>query len=326
MAPLLNNTYLILKLLFVSLSFMISLSSYSQLSSQVNQYMVYQPLVNFASVSSYESVNAAMFYRNQWTGFEGAPITYGLAFAVPIPKKNNIGITNSTVGIAALRNEIGIHQNDELSINYAYRLQVNRKSFLSFSLSPTIRFLSDNYGMTTQSENNDPIINKTIVNKTAPNFKFGSYYFRNRFYLGIATSNLLYNNVYNNNTSYAVETGFNPKKINYFLHSGYQFELNNKSDLITSGLLRIAEGASLHYDLNLMWSYENKFGIGVSYRSTKEIVVIANFKLYKQFKLSYAYQHSLSEIAAYENGSHEVLFIYELIPAKKLIKISTPRF
>jgi type IX secretion system PorP/SprF family membrane protein len=289
--------------------------------------MVYQPLINFSSSSSYETINASMYYRNQWTGFEGAPISYGLGVAVPIPKKNSLATSNSTVGITAFRNEIGIHKNDELSLNYAYRLQVNRKSFLSFSLSPTLRFLSDNYSLTVLKENSDPIINQTAVNKIAPNFKFGSYYFRDNFYFGFATSNLLYNNIYSDISSYSVETGFDLKKINYLIHSGYQFKLNNKNDLVTSGLVRVAEGASLHYNINLMWlCLDGKFGFGASYRSSNDIVFIANFRAYEQFKFSYAYQHSLSEIGGYENGSHEIMFVYELKPSKKLIKISTPRF
>lgn len=298
----------------------------AQLSAEVNQYMVYQPYINFAASSSYETTNGALFYRNQWTGFEGAPITYGLGVAVPIPKKNSIKYTNSTIGFSLRREEIGIHKNDELSIDYAYRLQLNRSTFLSFSLSPTLRFINSNYNLTVFN-NIDPNLNKIPVNKTAPNFKFGSYLFKDNFYIGFATRNLLFNNIYSNNSSYDIETGFDPKKINYLLHSGYQHSINKNNSIITSGLIKISEGANLHYNINLLWSTLNeKLGIGASYRSTNDLVFIVNFQIYSQFRLSYAYQYSLSELNNYENGSHEAMLIYQVKPKKKLIKIRTPRF
>jgi type IX secretion system PorP/SprF family membrane protein len=288
--------------------------------------MVYQPYLNFAAASSYETVNAALFYRNQWTGFEGAPVTYGLGVAIPIPKKNSIKHSNSTIGLSLRREEIGIHRNDALSIDYGYRFQLNRSTFVSFSLSPTLRFLNDNFGLTILNDV-DPFLNQTAVSKTAPNFKFGSYLFKNDFYVGFTTANLLYNNIYQDNSSYAVETGFDPKKINYILHSGYQYHLNRNNSIITSGLIQIAEGANLHYNLNVLWStLSEKLGIGASYRSTNSLVFITNFQIHKQFKLSYAYQYSLSELSNYQNGSHELLLVYQVKPKKKLIRIRTPRF
>lgn len=317
---------ILFKLVILILGFLTRLNLYAQLSAEVNQYMVYQPYINFAAASSYETTSVALFYRNQWTGFEGAPITYGLGIAVPIPKKNSIKYTNSTIGFSLRREEIGIHRNDELSLDYAYRLQLNRSTFLSFSLSPTLRFLNSNYNLTVFNSI-DPNLNKIPVNKTAPNFKFGSYLFRDNFYIGFATTNLLYNNIYSNNSTYSIETGFDPKRINYLLHSGYRFKINKSNNIITSVLFKASEGANLHYNINVLWStLSDQLGIGASYRSTNDLVLIANFQLYKQFKLSYAFQYSLSELNNYENGSHEILFTYQVKPQKKLIKIRTPRF
>ncbi len=324
--PHFHISFNILRQIALTLGLFYALQTNAQLSSEVNQYMVYQPYINFASASSYETVNGALFYRNQWTGFDGAPITYGLGVAIPIPKKNSIKYTNSTMGISLQREEIGIHRNDALSIDYAYRLQINRSTFLSFSLSPTIRFLNDNFNLTV-SNDIDPLLNQVAVSKTAPNFKFGSYLFKDNFYIGFATTNLLYNNIYNNSSTYGIETGFDPKRINYLLHTGYQHDINKNNSIITSGLIKISEGANIHYNINILWStLSEKLGIGASYRSTKDLVFIANFKLYNQFKLSYAYQYALSELNNYENGSHELMLVYQVKPKKKLIKIRTPRF
>lgn len=321
-----NISISLTRLLLLALSVFSFLNTKAQLNDQMNQYMVYQPYINFAAASSYETTSAALFYRNQWTGFVGAPLSYGLAASIPIPKKNSIKQSNSTVGFSLKRDEIGIHRNDALSIDYAYKLKLNRSTFLSFSLSPTLRFINDNYNLTIANDI-DPLLNKGTINKTAPNFKFGSYLFKDDFYLGFATTNLLYNNIYSNNSTHSIETGFDPKRINYLLHSGYRFKINKSNNIITSILFKASEGANLHYNINVLWNtLSDQLGIGASYRSTNDLVLIANFQLYNQFKLSYAFQYSLSELNNYENGSHEILFTYQVKPKKKLIKIRTPRF
>ncbi len=318
-------SFIKLNILFLLVLFVEGITA--QLSNQINQYMVYQPLVNFSAASSYNSVTGALYYRNQWTGFTGAPEGYGLMVSIPVLKKNSTIPSNSTFGIGALRDQIGVHKNDALELHYAYRLQINRKSLLSFSLSPQVRFLTANFNTTISTEALDPTLSKSPNNKIAPNFKFGTYYYRKNFYFGFATRNLLNNNLNFNSSSSSVETSFDFNKINYFIHTGYQFDVNKKNSLILSALLKESQGASLHYNINAMWSYMNgQMGLGSSYRSTKEIVFIARFKIYKQFSLAYAYQYSLSKITNYENGSHEIMFVYDVKSNKKMIRIVAPRF
>jgi len=313
---------------FALISFL-GLASFSQaqLSKQINQYMVYQPVINFAASSSYNSITSAIYYRSQWSGFNGAPESYGLNIAMPIKKKKSVFSSNSTIGIGAYRDKIGVHKNEAIELNYAYQMKLNRKTFLSFSLSPQIRFITANLNLTNFNNKLDPTLNQAAVNKIAPNFKFGSYLFKKNFYFGIATSNLLYNNIDFGSLSSKIETGFDFNRINYFVHSGYQFLIDKKNDIIVSTLIKEGQGAAVHYNINAMWQYmKGNIGLGVSYRSSNDLVFITNFKIIQRFTFSYAYQHALSSISSYENGSHEIMLLYKVKPTKQLIRISTPRF
>jgi len=102
----------------------LGINTYSQLKNDVNQYMVYQPLVNYASASSYNELNAAVYYRNQWVGFNGAPINY--AAQVSLPVKN----INSSFGLRFVRDEIGVRLSDVVSLNYAYNIKLTQKANL----------------------------------------------------------------------------------------------------------------------------------------------------------------------------------------------------
>ncbi len=293
----------------------------AQLANEVNQYMVYQPMVNYAASSSYQTINGAVYYRNQWVGFNGAPVGYGGSVSVPLPKKN------ITLGISVLRDKIGVRTNDALDLNVAYKFKINRKSAISFSLSPQARFLTGNLDEVVTTDLQDPNFSNVYKSGVIPNFKFGAYYFRSNFYVGAAIPGMLKNEVDIISGATKVSTTFEMDKLNWFLHSGYLYNINKKNDVSLSVLMKEGAGASLHMEANAMWLLmEKKFGIGASYRTSKDIVGILNFQFLEQWRLSYAYQYSFGTISNYQSGSHEVMLIFELASKRNYVKLNAPRF
>ncbi|RSC92041.1 type IX secretion system membrane protein PorP/SprF, partial [Tenacibaculum singaporense] len=43
-----------------------------------------------------------------------------------------------------------------------------------------------------------------------------------------------------------------------------------------------------------------------------------------QFRIGYAYEHPLSDINQYSNGTHEILLMFELLP--KFYRTKSPRY
>jgi len=305
--------------LFLTCSFFNALNA--QLANEVNQYMVYQPLVNYAASSSYQTINGAMYYRNQWVGFKGAPVGYGGAISVPLPKKN------ITLGLSVLRDKIGVRTNDAIDVNLAYKFKINRKSAVSFSLSPQVRFLTGNLDEVVTTDLQDPNFSEVYKSGVIPNFKFGAYYFRSNFYVGGAIPGMLRNEIDIISGATKVSTSFELDKLNWFLHSGYLYNINKKNDVSLSVLLKEGSGASLHMEANAMWLLmEKKFGIGASYRTSKDVVGILNFQFLEQWRLSYAYQYSFGNISNYQSGSHEVMLVFELASKRNYVKLNAPRF
>jgi len=282
---------------------------------QSNQYMLFQPIVNPASMSSYNEVNFVGYYRNQWQGFEGAPTNFGLLGVAPIRN------TSITLGGSLLSEQIGIHKKTSIQLDYAYRLQLNLKSALSFSLSPKVNVIKDEYQLIETTVENDPNIGINAISAIAPNASFGMYYYQKRFYIGFSSPNLLYNSLKGN----AYTTNFELNKVAYYLHSGYQLVNSDRNNIYTSIYLKTTTGAPALLSGNIAWEGLNeKLLLGLSYRTSKELVALLKVKL-KTFTLSYAYQYSLTAISQYNNGSHEVMLNYRLKPKKEAILIA-PRF
>ncbi len=303
-------------LIFSIISVFIFMKANAQNELHYGMYMMHQPLFNPASASSYTSLTAAALYKNQWTGYEGAP-TIG-AFNILKPLKN------STVGLTITNDQIGINNNTGISGSYAYKLQLRGYSRLAFGLSASVNLLQSDLGGVNISDVNDPAYSGESTGIVAqPNFKFGTYYFNKKFYAGLAIPNILNNKIAQEGSGGLTE--FDVNTVHYFLHMGYRFELNPKSDLNVSTFIKQVSGASLQYDINVQYEYMKKFGIGVSYRSSNEILGIISYQLLPELKLAYAYEYGLGNLGNYSSGSHEIMLIYQFFPPKETI-ISAPRF
>lgn len=279
-------------------------------------YMMHQPLFNPASTSSYDQLTAAVLYKNQWSGYEGAP-QIG-AFNILKPFKS------SAVGLTITNDRVGIDNNTEISGSYSYKLQMRGYSRLAFGLSATLGLLQSDLSGVDILDADDPAYSAGRTGVVAqPNFEFGTYYFNNKFYAGIAIPNILENKI--SLEGQKGETQFDINTIHYYFHSGYRFVLNSKSDLNASTKIKQVSGASLQFDINLQYEYMRKFGIGVSYRSSKELLGIVSYQLIPELKMAYAYEYNLGDIGNYSTGSHEIMLIYQFAPPKESI-ISIPRF
>ncbi len=279
-------------------------------------YMMHQPFFNPASAASYDQLTAAMLYKNQWTGYDGAPTVGAVNILKPFK--------TSVIGLTITNDQVGIDNNTQISGEYAYKLQMRGYSRLAFGLSVSVNLLQSDFGGVDLLDENDPTYSGGNTGVVAqPNFKFGTYYFNNKFYAGLAIPNILDNSI--SLEEGAGSTGFDFNTIHYYFHSGYRFELNTKSDLNASTLIKQVSGASLQFDINLQYEYMRKFGIGVSYRSSKELLGIVSYQLIPELKMAYAYEYNMGEIGNYSTGSHEIMLIYQFSPRKESI-VSIPRF
>lgn len=297
---------------------LLSFMGFSQYEFHQSQYMIHQPFLNPAAAGAAQSLNAAMFYRLQWVGFDGAPALGGFNINTPLGtnKNNNVGLT-------FINDRIGVNNRNQVSANYAYSLRFKNKSRLSFGASASI-----NMNQAAFSEVNttitDPLFQENSPLITTPNFKFGTYYHTSRFYVGFAIPNLLHNDIIDNG-GFRGETTFDVSKMHFYLQGGYLFKLNEDWNLKTSTLLKQVSGAPFQADINLFGEYLNRFGLGLSYRTSNELAIIAMFGISDMFHISYSYDLTFNALRTFSTGSHEVMLVFTA-PGNEGNDKAMPRF
>ena len=295
-------------------------SAQSQL--HLSQYMLYQPMLNPASVASYNSFHGALLYRKQWVGFTGAPTVQGLSFNAPLKGKKHF------VGFTLFNDKISINKRLDFVATYAYRLPLNDRSSLSFGLSAGIGTLQSNLSDVALVTQGDPAFATNTQTFVAPQFKFGIYYFTKKFYAGFALPQLLDNKIIPDvsGTDLNKKTNFSFKTMHYHLHLGRVFKLSDKFDLNTSLLMKEVSGSPMQLDINVQAVYSNLIGLGVSYRTAQIMVAMMNVRITKHFKVAYAYDIDMSPMKNVSSNSHEIMLIFHLFQEKAPVKIDAPRF
>ncbi|XOV67846.1 MAG: type IX secretion system membrane protein PorP/SprF [Fluviicola sp.] len=282
---------------------LLSSNGFTQYEFHQSQYMVHQPFLNPAAVGAAKNLNAAMFYRLQWVGFDGAPALGGFNINSPVGKNKN-----NNIGLTFLNDRIGVNNNNQISANYAYSLRFKNEGRLSFGASASLNMNQSDFAQVNTTIV-DPLFQESTPLITTPNFKFGTYYHTSKFYVGFAIPNLLHNSIVQNG-GFEGETTFDVSKMHFYLQGGYLFKLNEDWNLKTSTLLKQVSGAPFQADINMFGEYLNRFGLGLSYRTSNELAVIAMFGISDMFHLSYSYDLNFNPLRTYSTGSHELMLVF----------------
>ncbi|MCB9224590.1 MAG: PorP/SprF family type IX secretion system membrane protein [Crocinitomicaceae bacterium] len=289
------------------LSLFIGLTSFGQNQFHIGQYAIHQPFINPASIGTFQEINVALVYKNQWVGFEGAPQLGGLNYNMPLGKAQK-----HFIGVNAIMDQIGINTSTDISASYAYKIKTGDNSRLIFGISSSLNLVKANLENVTTIDLNDPLYTTNSPTFALPNFKFGSYFYRNSFYIGFVVPNILENRVIEVNGGPKGEVRFNAKNMHYYLHGGYKWRIKDKHDVIFSTLLKEVSGSPLQIDFNINTMFKERFGVGISYRTSNELMANMQIYIVPQLLLSYGYEYGFSALNDFYSGTHEVMLIYRV--------------
>ncbi len=289
----------------------------AQQDPQYTQYMYNTIVVNPAYAGSRGVLSMAALYRTQWVGLDGAPNTFTLNLNTPVSER--VG-----VGLSIINDEIGEGTNQETYIDasFSYTVPTSETGKLSFGVKAGGHFLNVDFSKLANfgAEPNLPNIDR----KFSPNFGAGIYYHTDTFYAGLSVPNFL-------QTEHFDESGLSSsflaqERINWYLITGYVFDLNPSLKFKPALLVKAVKGAPLQADLSANFMLNNKFTLGAAYRWDAAVSALFGFQLTDQLMLGLAYDRETTRLgnASFNDGSFEVLLRYELLTKYK--KVITPRF
>lgn len=284
----------------------------AQQDAMYTQYFFNHLLINPAYSGSRDGVSATAFYRNQWTGFEGAPQTFSAS--VHTPAFNRVGL-----GLTFEGDLIGPLNNYQASLNYAYHIPLKRGK-LSAGLRASVTSYNANFMDAETIEQNDPSFQEN-VNRWLPNFGAGIYYYNNRFVIGVGIPRLLSNRL---NEDDEVEIGKASKlERHYYATAGIVFDLNPSFKLRPSFLIKYLYNAPLEADLGVNLIYRDRLWIGAAYRTGASWNANVSYQINKNLKIGYAFDFTTTTINQYSSGTHEIMLGFDINDKSRVI---SPRY
>ncbi|WP_353160238.1 type IX secretion system membrane protein PorP/SprF [Myroides odoratus] len=300
-------------LILISLSLLSIQQIFAQQDPQYTQYMYNPAVINPAYAGSVDRLHIFGLYRTQWVGLEGAPKTAHLSMTTPLTD-NGLGM-----GVHFKNDHLGVTDQNSLSIDLAYTVNLNYDYKLAFGLKSTGALLDVDYNKLHIYDGTDPVAENNITNKFSGNVGAGVYLYSDKAYVGLSVPMILSSTIYNDN-DYKVMN----EKTHFYLMGGYVFDLNYQVQFKPAALVKVVTGAPLQVDLTAnFWFYE-KFTLGAAYRWDASVSGLAGFQVSDGLFVGYTYDADTSKLANYHSGSHEIFMKFEL--ANKQRRKVAPRF
>lgn len=253
----------------------------------------------------------------QWVGIKNAPQNQSLYADFRIRNRSGIGLSlyNDSNGNTS-------QTGAKFSFAHHIILDYYSKQYLSFGLSYNINsFKIDISKFNTTHE--IPILVPSIINNRSisnNNFDVGLLYRNKGFYMSFNATNVLPKSIDR-------FTGIEPSLIlNYQLYSGYLIKnsYNRNVEIEPSIFFQYFAGDQRSTtDINIKYrrynSYDDYYWAGVSYRFLNDQALnplavgpMAGFKK-ANFYFGYSYQITLSQIAAYNSGTHMITLGFDFL-------------
>jgi len=306
---------------FILLCMAVFESVNAQQDAQYTQYMFNTLSVNPAYAGSRGQFSAAALYRSQWVGLDGAPESFTLNLHSPI-RESKVGY-----GLSVINDNIGegTVQETDIDLIVSYTLDVSETAKFSFGAKVGGNFLSVDFTKL-RNFDNENVNSNDVNNKFVPNIGLGFYYHTDKFYAGLSAPNIIQTQFFDNENRNDAINFIGEERINYYLITGYVFDLNSNLKFKPAGLLKAVGGAPLQVDLSANFLLNDKFTLGAAYRWDAAVSGLMGFQISDQLMLGLAYDKETTELGGtqFNNGSFEVFLRFELV--KSFEKLVSPRF
>lgn len=304
--------------------------TYAQQDAQQSQYMFNGIYINPAYAGYKENLNLHSFYRSQWTGITGAPVSMSLAVDASA-NDGNVGLA-----LQISNDKLGAQTNLSAYANYAYRLRLNGdgSSRLAFGLGIGVMQLGINGNLLNPNdpEPNQPTGTQSFI---VPDGRIGVYFSNNKLYAGLSADNLV-----SQYANFKDHTYIAQPKPHYYFTAGMLFDITEDVKIKPSVLLKDDRAGPTSLDANAFLMFGEKLWIGGSYRTGVKLYsksylqtdlsnsnsAVAAIELFpvENLRIGYAYDLSIGPLQGYSGSTHEISIGYYFKTRKS--RMLTPRY
>jgi type IX secretion system PorP/SprF family membrane protein len=277
-------------------------------------------IINPAGMTSVNQINAAFFFSKQMLGFDKSPMVGMLDFAMPVGK------TNLFIGAQISQDRIGVTTYSLFTGNFAYRIRLNMKHYLSFGLGISGKLTNANFTEAPIVNPSDPNFYQNADAVWTPDIRLGAYWFTDNAYAGFAVENLFTNSLLFSGNSPSADIRVDPNDMHFNMNGGWRKDFGRNWAILPSGMMRLSPGAPLQFDINAMALFKDAFGFGITYRTTTTLGANLYYQLNKFLVFGYAVNFGLRFTDKANFTGHEVMIAYRAKNNKRIIPADIPRF
>ncbi len=304
---------------FALISTLGSLTISAQQDPMYTHYMDNTLVINPGYAGSRDALTITALHRSQWVDYKGAPLTQTIMFHTPL-RNEHLG-----VGLSVMNDKIGPTNKTSVFADFAYRMNLTKKSKLAFGLSAGANIFKSNLNTLQLDQQIDPVFQTNVNNKITPNFGFGAYYSRERFYAGVSTPNLLQNK-YTEVKQGDGTSLIGKEQRHYFFIAGALFNLTDNLDFKPTTFVKVTSGAPIQADVTASFIIMQKLLLGAMYRTGDSFGGLVGFNITNQLHIGYSFDWSYGvKTFKYNQGSHEIILRFDLMSNNQK-QIHTPRY
>ena len=260
-----------------------------------SQYMFNSFAINPAVAGTKNYSPLTFTFRRQWMGMDEAPVTQNLLAHTFIGK--SVG-----AGVHLFNDAAGPTRRTGLSTAFSYQVKTGASSKLSFGLSASLtQYVLDRDRLITEIPGDVAVMNNTN-NQLIPDFNFGLYWYGERHYLGVTAFHLMESksDLFDLTTPVT-----NTLDRAFYGNAGYIFSIGSNFAIEPSVLFRYMLNAPFQLDGNMRFVIKDTYWLACSYRMDDAIAIMIGAD-FGPFEMGYSYDLGMSDMKAYNDGTHEV--------------------
>ena len=302
-------------ILFVSI-LLFPLVGKAQQDALFSQYMFNKLVINPGYAGTRGALSAVIVGRYQWVNLDGSPKTASVSVHSPL-RNEKMG-----VGLYIYNDLLGPLQDAGFMGNYAYRVQVG-KGLMSFGLQFGLRYNHIDWTKVNFYDSHDFVYDASTKKEIQPDVNFGIYYYTDNYFVGLSSKHLL------EKQFSVIEVDGESLYATFLRHfygmAGVAIPLGDERLIFKpSTLVKYVKNASLQVDINASLLINQIFWLGISYRTKRAAVFIAEMNINSKLRIGYSYDWYLNELQNHNMGSHEIMIGYDFMIRNT--RVRTPRY
>lgn len=290
----------------------------AQQDPQFSHYMYNTLSVNPAYAGSRGTLNVSALHRQQWIGFDGAPMTQTVYAHMPLPNEK------MGVGLSVVNDKIGPLNQTFIYGDYSYTVKLTSAVKLAFGIKAGLNMFQPKIaGLSTIDATDPSFVNSSLTRSIKPNVGAGLYLHHERWYIGASSPRLL-ENKFNLNGASTNDTNTVKEVRHLFLIGGLVFPVNDELKLKPTVQAKLVRNSPLSLDATLEALIRDKFNLGVGMRWEDSFYGLVGYQFNDQLRAGLAYDYTIGPLRNINGNTVEVMISYDFFFRKD--KIRSPRY